>query len=97
MKVSFNIEYSEEKSLTLKVSRNVDFKDVVEALRKESVLADISHPNFKKFPGQRVLVVKIYEYAYAVPYVISLEKKTIFLKTIYPNRKYTKKYIKTKK
>ena len=51
----------------------------------------IDHPNQKKYPGQRVFVVKVDDYAVMVPFVESKER--IFLKTIIPSRKMTKKYL----
>lgn len=41
------------------------------------------------------MVVKINNYAYSVPFVES--DNNIFLKTIYANRKYNKKYLKKEK
>lgn len=49
------------------------------------------HPNQKRYPNQKILVVLVDEYAYLVPYVES--EAAIFLKTIIPSRKATKKYI----
>lgn len=34
------------------------------------------------------------KYVYAVPYVLDLKKKTVFLKTVYPSRVLTEKYMK---
>ena len=47
----------------------------------------------KKYPNQKVLIVKIKNYVYAVPYVINRKKGVIFLKTVYPSRVLTKKYL----
>lgn len=58
------------------------------------VLDTYNHPNQKRYPGQRIMVVKINRYAYLVPYVRDTEK--IFLKTIIPSRKATKKYLRRK-
>ncbi|MEI6310551.1 MAG: toxin, partial [bacterium] len=49
----------------------------------------IKHPNPEKYPNQRIFLVKIEDYVYAVPYVEDDEK--VFLKTIIPNSKATKK------
>lgn len=49
------------------------------------------HPNQKRYPGQKISVVLIEGYAYLVPYVES--ETEIFLKTIIPSRKATKKYV----
>jgi len=41
-----------------------------------------------------VYVIAIKNYVYAVPYVKNEEKHEIFLKTVYPSRVLTKKYMK---
>jgi len=51
----------------------------------------IKHPNPDKYPNQRIFLVKIDEYIYSVPYVEDDEK--VFLRTIIPNSKSTKKYL----
>ena len=87
----YRIEFSEEKNLLLKETREIRFEDVVVAIEEKKILGDVKH---KKYTHQRVLVIKIKEYAYAVPYVIDPKKKAIFLKTVYPSRVLTDKYMK---
>jgi len=89
----FNIRFNEEKNQILKATREVSFEDVIEAFKKKQILANIAHPN-QKHSHQRLYVVKINKYAYAVPYVIDKRKREIFLKTIYPSRMLTKIYLK---
>lgn len=90
------IDYSEEKNLLLKETRGVCFEDVVEAIEKGNILDDLKHHNLKKRPNQKILVVKIKKYIYAVPYVINKKKEVIFLKTVYPSRVLTFKYLRNK-
>jgi len=92
--VKFKIEFSEEKNLILKETRGINFNDVLVAIEKEGILNNIEHPNKKKYPKQKILVLKINNYIYAVPYIIDKTKKTIFLKTVYPSRILTKIYLK---
>lgn len=92
--MKFKIEFSEEKNLILQEIRNVSFDDVIKAFNKNNVLDDISNKNY---PKQKIFVVKIKSYVCAVPYVIDKKKKTIFLKTVYPSRVLTKKYLKKRK
>jgi len=91
--MAFNIKFNEEKNQLLKATRGISFEDAVEALKKGKLLADIIHPS-QKHPRQRLYVVKIKEYAYAIPYVPDNRKQEIFLKTIYPSRILTKIYLK---
>lgn len=89
----FAIKYSEEKNQLLKATRGIGFEEVLDAIQQGNLLADVAHPSLK-YPKQRMYVVKIDLYAYAVPYVVNPKKTEIFLKTIYPSRVFTKKYLK---
>lgn len=89
MVMGYSLDFSQEKSLLLKETRGVDFEDVVEAWEKGRVLDDI---NNKSHPNQRMLVVRIKNYIYAVPYVVDRARKKLFLKTIYPSRILMKRY-----
>ena len=86
-----NISWNEEKNKLLKKTRGVSFEQVRQKLKSKSILADIPHFNQAQYPNQRIFILKILDYVYAVPYVKSNEG--IFLKTIYPNRKLNKRYI----
>ena len=52
----------------------------------------IVHSNPGKYPQQRMFVVTIEQYAYLVPFVE--ETEYYFLKTVIPNRKATRDYLK---
>lgn len=90
---NYIIEFSEEKNLLLKETREISFEDVIVAIEKKKILGDLNHSN-KKYAHQRILVIEIKEYVYAVPYVIDKKRKAIFLKTVYPSRVLTNKYMK---
>ena len=87
--------WNNEKNEWLKKQRGVCFEQVVILLAREEVLEVVEHPNQEKYPGQRIAIVKINDYAYLVPYVQDGEE--IFLKTIMPSRKTTSKYVRIKK
>jgi len=89
----YRIEFSEEKNLLLKETRRMGFDDVITAIEEKDILGDMRHGN-KKYVHQRIVVIKREEYAYAVPYVIDLKRKVIFLKTVYPSRVLTNRYMK---
>ncbi|UCC41267.1 MAG: toxin [Candidatus Aminicenantes bacterium] len=84
-------DWSIKKNEELKSDRNVSFEDVVFSIVHDGLLDIVEHPNKQKYPDQRVFIVKIEEYAYLVPFVE--EESVIFLKTIIPSRKMTKKYL----
>lgn len=91
--MAFDINFNEEKNQLLKAMRGVGFDEIIDIISKGDLLADIAHPS-KSRPNQRIYVIKIKRYAYAVPYVINTQKNEIFLKTIYPSSALTKRYIK---
>ncbi|HEV7235739.1 MAG TPA: DUF4258 domain-containing protein [Ktedonobacteraceae bacterium] len=85
------IDWSEIKNTHLKTQRGIGFEDIQAAMEEGKVLADIDHPLESKYPNQKVFIVEFDEYAYVVPYAEDDTK--VFLKTIYPSRKMTKKYL----
>ena len=83
-------DWSNEKNEWLKTNRGVCFEQVVILFEREDVLDILEHPNLEVYPGQKIAVVRISDYAYLVPFVE--EGDTIFLKTIIPSRKASSKY-----
>jgi hypothetical protein len=87
------IRFSEEKNQLLKFTRGISFEEILEIICEGNVLDDLKHPDPKR-SSQRIYLVKIEKHVYVVPYVIDLRNQEIFLKTIYPSRKYTQLYLK---
>lgn len=83
--------WSSEKNELLKSERGVSFEMAADAIQENRVLANDKHKNKAKYPNQWVYVIEIDNYAYLVPYVEDEEK--IFLKTIIPSSKATKKFL----
>ncbi len=81
-------DWEARKNIQLKKERGITFEVVLQALANDGLLDSIQHPTR---PNRRMFVVEIRNYAYVVPYVDA--KDRIFLKTIYPSRKHTKKYL----
>lgn len=84
-------DWNDEKNELLKKLRGVSFEQVVLAIVSGDLIDRVKHSNSEKYPNQRVFLVKIEDYIYSVPYVEDDEK--MFLKTIIPNSKATKKYL----
>lgn len=84
-------QWDDEKNAILKESRGVSFEQVVMHIENGDVLDVMAHPNKTKYPRQQVLVVNMNDYVYAVPFVERGDER--FLKTIVPNRKLTRKYL----
>jgi len=88
-------DWNDEKNEMLKKVRGVSFEQVELAIASGDLVDRIKHPNPVKYPNQKVFWVTIENYIYSVPYIEDNEK--IFLKTIIPNSKATKKCLGGKK
>lgn len=86
------LEWSIEKNNWLKKHRDVSFENIEVLLSEKSILDIISNPS-SSYLNQFLFIVEINDYIYTVPFVIDKKKNTVFLKTIIPSRKYTKKYL----
>ncbi len=80
-----------DKNDLLRRERGVSFEDILFYIEKGNILAIIKHPDENKYPGQKMYIIEINDYAYLVPFVET--DNEIFLKTIIPGRKATKKYL----
>jgi len=86
-----NIEWDLEKSELLDNSRGISFEMVAHKIAMGDTVLNMPHHNIDKYPNQYIYVVEIDNYCYMVPYVKSDD--SIFLKTIFPSRKMTKRFI----
>ena len=91
MSVMTYYKWNHEKNEKLKVGRGIGFEEVILHIERDDLLDVVEHPNQSKYPNQQMLIVKIKEYAYLVPFVEDEEGK--FLKTIIPSRKATREYL----
>ena len=71
--------------------RGITFEEIVRKIESGAKVIETDHPNKKKYPNQKILIVDVDGYAYLVPCVI--DKDEYFLKTIIPSRKAAKKYL----
>ena len=84
-------DWNDDKSQVLKAERGVSFEDVVFHVAAGGLLDVLDHPNPGVHPGQRILIVDIDGYVFIVPFVA--DGDVLFLKTIIPSRKMTKRYL----
>ena len=84
-------KWNKEKNERLKVERGMSFEQITMHIERGDVLDIVAHPNQEKYPNQQLLVVKINDYVYLVPFVENENGK--FLKTIIPSRKATRDYL----
>ncbi|MCK4707903.1 MAG: BrnT family toxin [Gammaproteobacteria bacterium] len=83
--------WNPDKNQKLIEEREISFEGAIFHLQNNGLLDDIEHPNDKEYPNQRVFIINIDNYAYLVPYEES--ENEVFLKTIIPSRKATRKYL----
>lgn len=84
-------DWNEEKNEKLKRERNISFEIIVSQIELGFLIDIVEHSNQKKYKSQSLYVVEYESYAYLVPFVE--DDKKVFLKTIIPSRKATKKYL----
>src|SRR3990167_11190928 len=87
-----NYDFDPDKNLKLKQERGISFEEVIMAIEEGHLIDLIDHHNTNKFKHQKIYVVEIEGYVYLVPFVIK-NIQQVFLKTIFPSRKLTKKYL----
>jgi len=83
--------WNTEKNDLLIGERGISFEQVVLNIQLGNEVDIYDHPNVEKYPNQKISVVIIEKYAYLIPFIESNDE--IFLKTIIPSRKATKKYL----
>lgn len=86
--------FDPDKNAELIKTRHVSFEMAIAALDKQAPLDVLEHLNSSRYGHQKIYVIELNNYVYLVPFVESENK--IFLKTIFPSRKFTKKYLKEK-
>lgn len=83
--------WNNEKNEKLKDERGICFEEIILAIENGNILDILEHTDQNKYKNQRIFVIKAHNYACLVPFI---ENETeIFLKTIIPSRKATRKYL----
>ena len=80
-----------DKNEKLIKERHISFEEVVLCIEEGHVIDIIQNPNVQKYGHQMMFVVDVNHYVYLVPFVAEGEK--VFLKTVIPSRKATRKYL----
>jgi uncharacterized DUF497 family protein len=80
--------WDESKNQKLESERGVRFEDVVLCVKSGEVVEILKNPSKD---GQFYMVVALKGYTHVVPFLIN-QRNEIILKTIFPSRKFHKKY-----
>lgn len=83
--------WSSDKNAQLRAERGISFEEVLFHIENGDLLDILEHPNQQRYGGQRVFVVDIDDDVHLVPFVEN--EREVFLKTIIPSRKATKRYL----
>ena len=79
----WEFQWSDLKSTRLKRTRGISFEEITQW----KVIDIVKHP---ARPGQRIILFEHKRYVWVVPCV--QDGSVLFLKTLYPSRKYTRLY-----
>lgn len=83
--------FDPQKNRKLIELRGISFEEVISVLENKGPIDIVRPHNDEKYSHQRLYVVELHNYVYLVPFVE--QEDEIFLKTIFPSRKATKKYL----
>jgi uncharacterized DUF497 family protein len=86
-----SFDWDDAKNAMLKAERGIGFEDIIFHIERGDLLDILEHPNPDRYESQRIFVVKRNDYAFLVPFVE--DETVVFLKTIIPSRKATKRYL----
>ncbi len=84
-----SFEWEKGKNQKLIKERGISFEAIVANIEEGNVVAIIAGKG--KFGHQKQFMVAVNHYIYIVPFIE--EDETVFLKTIIPSRKMTKRYL----
>ncbi len=84
-------DWDNDKNEELKRERGISFEKILFLILNDRILDIVEHPNRTKYADQRLYVINVDDYAYIVPF--EDRKGVRFLKTIFPSRRYTRKYL----
>lgn len=87
-----NFRYCFQKNAQLLSERGIGFEEIIEEIQNGNLITIKPHHNQAKYPGQKIMYVRCLQYIYLVPYVMEPDG-ALFLKTLFPSRKATKKLV----
>jgi len=82
------IIWDETKNKKLQQERGISFEEIAVLILQKKYIEIVRHP---QRPQQRIFLIPMRGYVYAVPFVID-DKKNLVLKTAFPSRKFTRLY-----
>ena len=83
--------WNADKNRQLRRERGISFEEIVFHIEAGDLLDRLEHHNKSRYPNQQIFIVAVDRYVYLVPFVESATE--VFLKTIIPSRKATRRYL----
>ncbi len=90
----YQFSFDIKKNCKLIDERGINLEEVIAILKNGQILDVLEHKNKKRYPQQKIYIIEFNNYILEVPFVRN--NNEIFLKTAYPSRKMTQKYLKQK-
>ncbi len=81
------LNWNSDKNGILKRERGISFEEIAYLIESGQIIGIEENPGR---PNQKMYILEIENYAILVPFVEN--DKEIFLKTVFPSRKYTNRY-----
>ena len=81
--------FDPQKNAWLVRERGISFEQIIALIESGKLIQVLEHPNVERYPNQLLYEVDVGGYVHVVPVV--REGRTLFLKTIYPSRRATRK------
>jgi hypothetical protein len=81
--------FDPQKNAWLIRERGISFEQIIALIESSKLLQVLQHPNAERYPNQLIYEVDVDGYVHVVPVV--MEGRILFLKTVYPSRKATRK------
>jgi len=82
------IQWDPDKERLLREERGIEIRDIADMIVNGEYLEILENP---RRPTQFLFIVRYRDYTHAVPFVID-EDENIVLKTVYPSRKFHKRF-----
>jgi uncharacterized DUF497 family protein len=81
--------FDPQKNAWLIRERGISFEQIIVSIESSKLIQVLEHPNAERYPNQLLYEVDVGGYVHVVPVV--RERRVLFLKTIYPSRRATRK------
>ncbi len=85
----WDFAFDPEKNAWLIQKRGISFEQIIASIESSKLIQVLEHPNAERYANQLLYEVEVDGYVHVVPVV--REGRILFLKTIYPSRKVTRR------